>query len=194
MLHVFFNCAVTSEPVGELDQLLKLESVAWSLQVHLVQLRVVLGGITYLRLQYKMMTLGISQKLIATGSSRVTGYTVVVSALPFLIQVDCKCPEVCSCSVSAFQLYIQSKHASLDNCRWDVLCLSPESVGCPGRNDLGHTGIVINGRRQYSKENLNFKGKPLDKVCLHLDLLISVQRVKNYVLCLENMNAFFLIN
>lgn len=36
MLHVFFNYAVTSEPVGELDQLLKLESVAWSLQVHLV--------------------------------------------------------------------------------------------------------------------------------------------------------------
>lgn len=151
----------------------------------------------YLKFSYKMMMLGISQKLIVTGSSRGTGYdTAVESVLPSLIRVDCKCPEVCSCSVPAFLLYIQSKHSSLDNYRWDVPWLSPGAAESPSRSVLGHVGIVINDRRQYSKENVNlkyisFNGDTLDRVCLHLELLISVQRVKHCILCLENMNAFF---
>lgn len=38
---------------------------------------------------------------------------------------------------------------------------------------------------------ISFKDDSLDRVCLPLELPISVQRVKNYILCLENMNAFF---
>lgn len=151
----------------------------------------------YLRSKCKMMTLGISQKLIAAGSGRATGRdAAVVSALPVLIQGDCKCPEVCSCSLSAFWLCIQSKHSSLDNCRQNVPWLSPGAAGSPSRSVLGHIGIVINDRRQHSKENvslkyMSFKDVSLDKMCFHLELLISVRGVNHYILCLDNINAFF---
>lgn len=59
----------------------------------------------------------------------------------------------------------------------------------------GHIGIVINDRRYHPKENKNlkytsFKDVSLEKMCLHLELVISIQRVNHYILCLDNINAF----
>lgn len=37
---------------------------------------------------------------------------------------------------------------------------------------------------------MSFNDVSLEKMCLHLELLISVQRVNHYILCLDNINAF----
>lgn len=46
-------------------------------------------------------------------------------------------------------------------------------------------------RKNVNLKYISLKDDSLDRVCLPLELPISVQSVKHYVLCLENMNAFF---